>query len=75
MTENRQQATEHLAQQLGEGVTSEHLLQILYVLIGTINQICEDILARRQRYGISYLSIFEQSMEAFAPVVARLSGQ
>jgi hypothetical protein len=50
-------------------------LQIPYVLIGTVDQICEDILARRQRYGISYLSIFEQSMEAFAPVVARLSGQ
>ncbi len=75
VTENRQQAAELLAQQLGEGVTSEHLLQIPYVLIGTVNQICEDILAHRKRYGISYLSIFEQSMEAFAPVVARLSGQ
>ena len=29
---------------------------------------------RRERYGISYLTVFERDMEAFAPVVARLAG-
>ncbi len=38
-------------------------------------QICEDLLARRERYGISYISVFEQSLEALAPVVARLANR
>ena len=30
---------------------------------------------RRERYGISYISVFEDNVEAFAPVVARLAGK
>jgi hypothetical protein len=45
------------------------------VLLGTIDEICETVRRRRERYGISYLTVFERDMEAFAPVVARLAGQ
>jgi probable F420-dependent oxidoreductase len=44
------------------------------VLIGTVDQIVEDLQARRQRYGFSYVTIFEP-MEAFIPVVERLAGR
>jgi len=44
------------------------------VLLGTIEQICDTLQQRRERYGISYLTVFERDMEAFAPVVTRLAG-
>lgn len=76
-TEDREQAAQFLAesQAARRNVSPDMILQTPYVLIGTEDQICEDLLARRERYGISYISVFEQSLEAFAPVVARLAGQ
>lgn len=56
-------------------VALEVVLDTPYVLLGTIEQICETLVQRRERYGISYLTVFERDMEAFAPVVARLAGR
>jgi hypothetical protein len=50
------------------------VLETVYVLVGTVEEICETLRQRRERYGISYLTVFERDMEAFAPVVARLEG-
>jgi probable F420-dependent oxidoreductase len=49
--------------------------QGIYTLIGSVDQICEQVLANRERFGISYISVLEQDLETFAPVVARLSGK
>jgi hypothetical protein len=43
------------------------------VLIGTVDQMVEDLQARRERWGISYYVISEPYLDAFAPVVARLA--
>ncbi len=56
-------------------MSTEVILRAPYLLLGTVDQICEDLLARRERYGISYINVFEPSLEALAPVVARLAGQ
>ena len=76
-TEEREQAAQLIATTLAAGlnVSADVILQAPYLLLGTVEQICEDLLARRERYGISYISVFEQSLEALAPVVARLAGQ
>jgi hypothetical protein len=76
-TEDREQAAQFIATTLAAGlnVSNDLILQAPYLLIGTVDQICEDLLARRERYGISYISVFEQSLEVLAPVVARLAGQ
>jgi probable F420-dependent oxidoreductase len=76
-TEDREQAAQFIATTLAAGlnVSTDSILQAPYLLIGTVDQICEDLLARRERYGISYISVFEQSLEVLAPVVARLVGQ
>jgi len=55
-------------------VALEVVLETPYVLLGTIEQICDILRQRRERYGISYLTVFERDMEAFAPVVERLAG-
>ncbi len=76
-TEDREQAAQFIATTLAAGldVSTGVILQAPYLLLGTVDQMCEDLLARRERYGISYISVFEQSLEALAPVVARLAGQ
>jgi probable F420-dependent oxidoreductase len=55
-------------------VARDVVLETPYVLLGTIKEMCESLRQRRERYGISYLTVFERDMEAFAPVVARLAG-
>ncbi len=76
-TEDREQAAQFIASTLAAGydVSTDMILQAPYLLLGTIDQICEDLLVRRERYGISYISAFEQSLEVLAPVIARLAGQ
>jgi probable F420-dependent oxidoreductase len=66
----------HIARQLAERfqTTDEHVLTIPHMLIGTLDQICEDVQRRREQYGISYIAVFDEYSEAFAPVVARLTG-
>ena len=34
------------------------------MLIGTVEQLCEEVLARRERYGISSVTVFEKQREA-----------
>jgi probable F420-dependent oxidoreductase len=60
---------------IGELVAGDQPLQGIYVLAGSIDQICEQILTNRERFGLSYVSVFEKDMEAFAPVVQRLVGK
>jgi probable F420-dependent oxidoreductase len=48
--------------------------QSIFVLAGSVDQLCEQVVMNRERFGISYVSVFEKDMEAFAPVVARLAG-
>jgi alkanesulfonate monooxygenase SsuD/methylene tetrahydromethanopterin reductase-like flavin-dependent oxidoreductase (luciferase family) len=76
-TEDREQAAHLLATTLAAGyhVSTDQILQAPYLLIGSIDQICEDLQVRRERFGISYITVFEHSLEVLAPVVARLAGQ
>ena len=63
------------ATQLGEryGLPPEQVLESPFILLGTVAQLCEVLHARREQYGLSYIVVFEPSMDAFAPVVARLA--
>ncbi len=77
-TEEREQAALFIASTLAPGVTGitpELVLSIPYLLIGTVDQICTDLLARREQYGISYVTVFEKNLETLAPVVERLAGK
>jgi hypothetical protein len=56
-------------------LNADEILQSPYVLIGTVEQIVEDLQARRDRWGISYCVVHEPYMDALAPVVVRLAGK
>jgi probable F420-dependent oxidoreductase len=46
-----------------------------HVLIGSITGICEELVRRRETYGISYVSVGAHLIDSFAPVVQRLAGK
>jgi hypothetical protein len=53
----------------------EQALGLPVVLLGTLDQIVEQVRDRRRRYGFSYLTVLEPHMEAFAPVIEALRGE
>lgn len=75
VTNDPKQAAQRTAERIGNGIPWEQVLEIPHWLIGTVEQMSEALQERRERYGISYIAIFEESMEAFAPVIARLAGR
>ena len=72
VADQRMAAADQLASRFKVG--RDVVLETAYVAVGTIDEICETLRQRRERHGISYLTVFERDMEAFAPVVARLAG-
>ncbi|MBV9293232.1 MAG: TIGR03621 family F420-dependent LLM class oxidoreductase [Frankiales bacterium] len=69
---NRQEIADGMAGMFG--VDPAVALQIPIVLVGTIDEICETLLERRERWGFTYWIVNGDAMEAFAPVVERLAG-
>ena len=56
------------------GVDPEQAGEVPIALVGTVDEICEILIGRRERFGFNYVVIHEAEMEAFAPVVERLAG-
>ena len=56
------------------GLPGEDALELPIVLIGTVDELCERLLKRRERWGFSNIVVPGEAMESFAPVVARLAG-
>jgi probable F420-dependent oxidoreductase len=59
------------------GLTAEGLARsaAASVVMGTIDTMCATLERRRESLGISYVVVSDELMEAFAPVVARLTGR
>jgi probable F420-dependent oxidoreductase len=61
------------------GMPVDDLLAGPHNLIGSVDYICEELIRRREVYGISYITVLDDGennmVEQFAPVVAKLSGQ
>jgi probable F420-dependent oxidoreductase len=75
LTEDRQRAAEqYVRERAATGLTPEQILADPYLLIGTVEQMVETLQRRREQLGISYLQVLFQSIDVFAPVVARLAG-
>ncbi len=55
------------------GLTTEEVAATPYALVGTVAEIAAQLVARRERFGFSYYTVFDRDMEPFAPIVAALS--
>ena len=54
--------------------TPETMAESPYALIGDTEQIVETLLERRERWGLTYVTCWEEDIDALAPVVAKLAG-
>jgi len=55
------------------GAPKEMIAQSPFVLIGPPAKLTEDLLARRERWGFSYVIVGQDDVDPFAPVVAALT--
>jgi probable F420-dependent oxidoreductase len=56
------------------GIEAVDALHIPLALLGTLDEMADELRWRREEYGISYWSIEADSWEALGPVVSRLAG-
>src|SRR5215831_16362873 len=73
VTEDREREVQTVVEARPE-MPAEELLRTPFMLFGTHEELVDQLIAFRLRYGLSYFVVFEHYMEAFAPVVARLAG-
>jgi probable F420-dependent oxidoreductase len=70
VTPDRRAAAEKAAADLE--LTPEEALETPFALLGTEREIADQLLERRERYGISYWTVHEPYMAALGPVIERL---
>ncbi|WP_448624210.1 TIGR03621 family F420-dependent LLM class oxidoreductase [Geodermatophilus sp. URMC 64] len=57
------------------GMAGEELRTFPHALVGSVDDICEELERRREVYGFSYVTVGDRAIDAFAPVVERLTGR
>lgn len=72
VTEDRAAVIDALAP--GFGLTPEEAAATPHALIGSVDEICAQLVERRERWGITYLGMSGDQLDAFAPIVERLAG-
>ena len=71
VTDDRQALAEAAAPAFG--ISAEDALGSGVALLGTVDEICDTLVERRERWGVSYIVIGDDLVDAFAPVVERLA--
>jgi probable F420-dependent oxidoreductase len=71
VTNDKEAELQRVAQELE--TDPEILRDSPHVLVGSVSEMVDILLARRERWGLSYVTVREV-IEQFAPVVAKLSG-
>jgi len=57
------------------GVERSMVEETPFALVGPTSKIIEDLLARRERWGFSYIIVGSDDIDSFAPVVEALDGR
>jgi hypothetical protein len=70
VTETPGAAFERIAPNVG--LTPEQARVSPHLLVGSVSEICDALLARRERWGLSNIVVPVGALARFAPVVARL---
>lgn len=72
ITDDRHAVAKEVAPLLG--ISAEEALLSPHALVGSADELIDDIRRWRDRWGISFVSINGENMEDFAPVVEALTG-
>ena len=73
VTEDRESLASAIAPSMG--FESQDVLEMPHFLVGTLDQIEEDLAGRRERFGFSDVIVPGESAQALAPIVERLAGR
>ena len=57
------------------GVTPELAGEIPLAVVGSVEEICDQLEERRGRWGLNYVVVHEGDLDGFAPVVERMAGR
>ena len=72
VTDDRRGLAEAMAG--GFGLSADDALESGVACVGTVDEICDLLVARRDEWGVSYVVVGDDQYEAFAPIVERLAG-
>ncbi|MGW7535294.1 TIGR03621 family F420-dependent LLM class oxidoreductase [Amycolatopsis sp. NPDC054798] len=72
ITDDRAGALREIHASVGDTLTLDELAEVPTVLVGTVEEIAEQLIAHRARFGFSYFTVLEPNLEALAPVVELL---
>lgn len=72
VTDDRDAVIEELAPAFN--LTPPQAAATPHAMVGTVEQIADQLVQQRERWGISYLGVSGDQLDALAPVVARLAG-
>ncbi|MGB8862008.1 MAG: TIGR03621 family F420-dependent LLM class oxidoreductase [Ilumatobacteraceae bacterium] len=72
VTDQRDATLEKLSPRFA--LTPEQFTQHPHILIGSVDSICEQLVERREAYGISYVTFGASVIDAVVPIVERLAG-
>jgi probable F420-dependent oxidoreductase len=72
VTDDRRGLAEAMAG--GFGLSADEALESGVACVGTVDEICDILQARRDEWAVSYVVVGDDQYEAFAPVVERLAG-
>jgi probable F420-dependent oxidoreductase len=87
VTDDRQEAARQLLASFGQAaeeagaseervvLTLDEALETPYLLIGSADEIADQLRAARRRWGFSFVTVHEPYMPTFAPVIERLRGE
>src|SRR4051794_12745533 len=73
VTDDREQVLGSFADMIGKGV-DELRESPYFAFVGSVDQICDNVRAARDRFGISYFVVQSPAIDSIAPVVAELTG-
>lgn len=73
-TDDRQATAKDVISRLGTRMTLDEALETPFLLLGTVEEMADQVMRNRDRYGFSYVTVHEPYIAAFAPVIDRIRG-
>ncbi|WP_116199507.1 TIGR03621 family F420-dependent LLM class oxidoreductase [Amycolatopsis circi] len=69
ITDDREAALREILARFGDKLTLDELAEVPTVLVGTVDEIADQLVAHRVRFGFSYFTVLEANLEVLSPVV------
>lgn len=73
VTDDRHASATALAQRFGDTMSPAEILTSPFLFVGTIEQMAEQVLTNRDRYGFTHYTVHGPYADTFAPVIAHVA--